>query len=232
MVMLKIKKAINPIVIWVLALGIVTVLAGCSQTKKHEEVAQQKADQAGLTAVGQSHFDGTFIAPGSNFSQYKKLLVERLDLEKVEIIQPPKTGMSSAPWALTEEDKRFYQERYTEALINNLIADGAYATAVDPAADVLTIKARVVQIAPAAVKDDINSRQGIMKVYTEGSGSVTLEVALHDSITGKLLGIITDKRDLGRIWEENNRVTNNQQVRLAFNSWLRKLRSELEAISK
>lgn len=222
----------NSIIKTLLVIIAVVAVAGCSMTKKHEQAAQEKADKAGLTAVSESRFDGTFIAPGSNFAQYKKLLVERLDLDNVEIIQPPQAGMSSVPWSLTEQDKRFYQERYTEAFINHLIADGAYATALDPAADVLTIKARVLQIAPLTAKDDVKSRQNIMKVYTEGSGSMTLEISLHDSVSGKLLGIITDKRDLGRLWEENNRVTNNQQVRLAFNAWLHKLRVELENISK
>lgn len=210
---------------------VLLTLASCSTPKKHEKIAQEKADEAGLTATDKSHFDGTFIAPGTPFAHYKRLLVERLNLESVDVIQPTSRGTGKS-WAFSEDDKRFYQERYTEALINNLIADGAYETAFDPAVDVLTVKARVVQIAPLAPKDDINSRQGIMKVYTEGSGSMTLEIALHDSVSGKLLGIITDKRDLGNMWGENNRVTNNQQVRLAFNAWLRKFRSELEVLSK
>jgi hypothetical protein len=46
-----------------------------------------------------------------------------------------------------------------------------------------------------------------------------------------VLAIITDRRDLGRIWEENNRVTNNIQIRLAFNQWLRNLRTELDRLS-
>lgn len=223
---------VNSMIKTLLVIIALATVAGCSMTKKHEQAAQEKAGQAGLAAVSESRFDGTFIAPGTNFAQYKKLLVERLDLDNVDIIQPPKIGMSSELWSLTEQDKRFYQERYTEAFINHLIADGSYATALDPAADVLTIKARVLQIAPSTAKDDLKSRQNIMKVYTEGSGTMTLEISLHDSTTGKLLGIITDQRDLGRLWEENNRVTNNQQVRLAFNAWLHKLRVELENISK
>jgi hypothetical protein len=71
-----------------------------------------------------------------------------------------------------------------------------------------------------------------MKVYSEGMGTMTIEMSLYDSVSGKALGIITDQRDLGRIWEENNRVTNNIQVRLAFDNWLGKLRSELDTLSK
>jgi hypothetical protein len=37
---------------------------------------------------------------------------------------------------------------------------------------------------------------------------------------------------LGRIWEENNRASNNVQIRLAFNHWLRNLRTELDKVSE
>lgn len=217
---------------WVIGLT-ASLLAGCNLVKPHEKAAQEKADQAGLNAVAETRFDGTFVAPGTDFSKYKKILVEQLDMNNIDIVQPSGKGnLRETPWALSDADKRFYQTQYTEAVINNLIADGAFTTVLDPAADALTIKARILQIAPLAPKDDIKSRPGIMKVYTEGSGTMTLEIALHDSASGKLLGIITDKRDLGNIWEENNRVTHNQQVRIAFNGWLRKLRSELEGLSK
>jgi len=216
-----------------LILVALTCMASCNSMKKHEKAAAEKAQQAGLSSVVDSRFDGTFVAPGTDFSKYKKILVEQLDMNSVEIVQPSSVGsVHGSAWMLNDADKRYYQTQYTEAVINNLIADGAYITALDPAADTLTIKARVLQIAPLAPKDDIKNRPSIMKVYTEGAGTMTLEIALHDSTSGQLLGIITDKRDLGRIWEENNRVTNNQQVRIAFNAWLHKLRSELKGLSQ
>jgi hypothetical protein len=209
-----------------------SVLTACSITKPHEKAAQQQAQAAGLGAVDASRFDGTFVAPGTNFSQYKKLLVEQLDMDTIEIIQPSSATNQNRPWALSEQDKNYYQERYTQALISNLIADGRYTTAMGSAADVLRIKTRIVQIAPLATKDDSKGRPGIVKVYSEGSGTMTIEMSLYDSMSGKLVGIITDKRDLGKIWEENNRASNNRQVRVAFDAWLRKLRQELLQLSE
>jgi hypothetical protein len=217
-----------------LVLGLMTsVVASCSMTKPHEKAAQEKAQAQGMSAVYNSRFDGTFIAPGVDFSKYKKIMVEQLDMESVEIIQPSSTPLArKTPWVLKPKDKAYYQERYTEALINNLIADGTFTTAANAGDDVLTVKSRILQIAPLASKDDSDGRPGIMKVYSEGMGTMTIEMSLYDSVSGKALGIITDQRDLGRIWEENNRVTNNIQVRLAFDNWLGKLRSELDTLSK
>jgi hypothetical protein len=115
--------------------------------------------------------------------------------------------------------------------MNNLIADGTYATAMQAGSDVLTVSAKVLEIAPLGTKDDMKGRPTNVKVYSEGMGTMTLEISLYDSLSGKPLAIITDQRDLGRVWEENNRVTNNIQVRLAFNQWLRNLRTELDKAS-
>lgn len=208
------------------------LIVGCSTTKKHEQEAQVKADKAGLTPLEQTHFDGTFIAPGVQFAKYKKLFVEQLDLSDVKVRkQYSDNKFDDTPWELSADDRSYYQERYTEALMTNLIADGTYATAMQPAADVISVVAKVVEIAPLASKDDLKGRPTDMKVYSEGMGTMTLEISLYDSLTGKPLAIITDQRDLGRIWEENNRSSNNIQVRQAFNQWLANLRKELDKAS-
>ncbi len=223
------KHTASKFVILALAASLV---AGCSITKKHEKDAQIKADKAGLTAVEKTRFDGTFIAPGAQFSQYKKLFVEQLNLSEVKIRKQSSSNLNNdTPWELNDADRRFYQERYTEALMNNLIADGTYATAMQAGPDVLTVSAKVVEIAPLGSKDDLKGRPTNVKVYSEGMGTMTLEISLYDSVSGKPLAIITDQRDLGHIWEENNRVSNNVQVRLAFNQWLSNLRKELDKAS-
>lgn len=210
-----------------------SLATGCSITKKHEKEAQLKADKEGLSMVKDSKFDGTFVAPNAQFAQYKKLFVEQLDMADVKIRkQSGNNFVNDTPWELNDRDRRYYQERYTEALMNNLIVDGRYSTAMQAATDVMTVRARVLEIAPLGSKDDSKGRPTNMKVYSEGMGTMTLEISLYDSVSGKVLGIITDQRDLGKMWEENNRVTNNVQVRLAFDAWLKKLRSELDRLSQ
>lgn len=215
--------------LWLLAA--LLSLGGCS-TAKHKVAAQEKASQQGLEALAAPRFDGTFVAPGVEFSQYRQLLVEPLDLEEVNIIQPNSRDFTkNTPWTLKPNDKAYYQERYTEALIKNLVDDGTYITSAQPAANALLLRARILQIAPLASKDDAEGRPGMMKVYSEGMGTMTIEMSLYDSLTGKAVAIITDQRQLGRIWEENNRMTNNIQVRMAFDAWLRKLRTELDGLA-
>ncbi len=223
------KRVLSKVMFVALATGLI---AGCATTKKHEQAAQVKADKAGLTVVEKTRFDGTFIAQGAQFSQYKKLFVEQLDMSDVKIRkQSTNNRINDTPWELNDEDRRYYSERYTEALMSNLIADGTYATAMQAGPDVLTVTAKVLEIAPLGSKDDLKGRPTNVKVYSEGMGTMTMEITLYDSVSGKPLAIITDQRDLGRMWQENNRVTNNVQVRLAFNQWLGNLRKELDKAS-
>lgn len=227
--MKTIMKRVSTFVLFALT---ASLIAGCSMTKKHEQEAQVKADKAGLTAVEKTRFDGTFIAPGAKFSQYKKLFIEQLDMSDVIIRKPSSTRISEdTPWELNDNDRRYYQEKYTEALMDHMLADNVYTTTMQVGPDVLTVSAKVLEIAPLASKDDMKGRPTSMKVYSEGMGTMTLEISLFDSVSGKPLAIITDQRDLGRIWEENNRSTNNVQVRLAFDQWLRNLRKELDKAS-
>lgn len=208
-----------------------SIVVGCSSAKPFERDAALKAQTAGLAAVVDTRFDGTFVAPDARFGQYKQLLVEQLDLSDVHIHRGSSDKINQTPWVLSDADRRYYQERYSEALMANLIADGRFATALQVGEDVLVIKAKVLEIAPLASKDDSQGRPTISKVYSEGMGTMTLELTLVDSVSGNLLAIITDRRNLGRVWEENNRVTNNVQIRLAFNQWLRTLRTELDRLS-
>ncbi len=208
------------------------LVAACGVNKPHEKAAMEKAQAEGMTAIAKPSFDGTFVAPDVDFAKYKQLIVEDLDLDNVEIIKPSSANLTvDTPWELNDKDKAYYRERYTQALIKNLVADGTYATTGSAADNALIVRAKVLQIAPLASKDDMQGRPHIMQVYSEGMGTMTLEITLYDSLTGKAVGIITDKRDLGRIWEENNRVTNNIQIKLAFDIWLRKLRTELDKLA-
>lgn len=71
-----------------------------------------------------------------------------------------------------------------------------------------------------------------MDVYSEGFGRMTIGFELYDSVSNKLIAVSSDDHELGTIWEKNNRVQNNIQIKLAFDYWMRNLKRELEALGK
>ncbi len=204
----------------------------CNFTKPHEKVAQEQAQHAGLSADAKSHFDATFISPAVNFAQYKKLKVDDLDLTQAKIIKPDTQAIGQDLWELNDEDKHYYQAKYSAAVQKSLFDSGLYLTATDVGVDTLRLKAKITQIAPHASKDDFKGRPNLMKVYSEGFGRMTVVFEIYDSVSDKLVATATDEHDLGSIWEENNRAQNNLQIRLAFDFWLNNLGKELAETAK
>ena len=216
-----------------LAVCIALSLTACGIVKPSEKAAAEKANQHGLSVVTKPRFDTTFIASTMRFEQYKKIKIDNLDLSNVKIIEPSTASrIFDKPWELTDDDKRYYQERFAQSAKKSLIDSGLYTASKDVAKDTLLLTAKVIQIAPLAPKDDFNNRPNLMDVYSEGFGRMTVSFEVYDSETNKLLLTATDERDLGKIWEKNNRAQNKTQVRLAFDYWLNNLKVELEHAAK
>lgn len=208
-------------------------LSACGSIKPHEKVAQSQAQQAGLVAVHKPQFDVAFVAPNTNLSQYKKIIVSDLDLSSVKIIKPSSLHTFDEPWELNDGDKQYYQKKYADSVQKYLVSDGNFSATSASAADALVLKTKIVEIAPLASKDDSKGRPNLMDVYSEGFGRMTIVFELYDSTTNKLVALASDEHDLGNIWEKNTRVQNNIQVKLAFDFWLRNLKEELaEAVKK
>ncbi|MES2673149.1 MAG: DUF3313 family protein [Pseudomonadota bacterium] len=211
---------------------IVISCSACHFIKPHEKVVQAQAEQAGLSPDTKTHFDVTFISSAVDFSQYKKLKADNLDLTQVKIINPSAQNTFQEPWQLNDDDRAYYQAKYLVAVQKSLFNSGLYISTTEAGADTLVLKARITQIAPHASKDDLNGRPNFMKVYSEGFGRMTVVFEIQDSVSGKLVAMAADEHDLGSIWEENNRAQNNMQIRLAFDFWLNNLRKELTEAAK
>ncbi|GGY66322.1 hypothetical protein GCM10011613_07810 [Cellvibrio zantedeschiae] len=211
---------------------LVVSLSACGYLKSHEKATQSEALQAGLVAVPKPHFDASYAAPNTSFGKYKKIILSDLDLSKTKIFKPSSTRSFDEPWELNDEDKKYYQKKYESSAQRYLFDDGAYSVATQPAADTLLLKAKIVDISPLASKDDSKGRPNLMDVYSEGFGRMTIAFELYDSVSNKLVVTTSDEHDLGTIWEKNNRVQNNFQIKLAFDFWMRSLKEELESLSK
>ena len=218
------------LLIFILSLSVIA----CSVTRPHEKLAQDQAAQANLVAVAKPHFDASFISPTTVFSHYKKIIINDIDLSQTVIIQPSSKNAFDAPWVLSDDDKQFYQARFSESAKRNLLDSGLFTLAAngDANSDTLVLKTKITDIAPHASKDDFKSRPNLMDVYSEGFGRMTIVFELYDATTNQLIMIATDEHDLGTMWELNNKVQNNLRIRLAFDFWLSKLKRELNAAAK
>lgn len=183
--------------------------------------------------------EGFFVAPGINFAHYNQVIITDLKLDNIRIEQPASNAKQAkqnsaktlSGLVLSADDKQFYRSQYVAAVINNLIADGAYATSIDTGNQVLLLRAAIVKIIPPVTQVESTSRQDI-QAYAEKLGAVTITIELFDSQTQQLLATLTDTRELGSFLQNDNRLTYNNQVQLAFDYWLGYIRLELNELSQ
>lgn len=212
--------------LWIICALAITQLGlyGCSNTSVPSTSVAAMND-----SVKNELIEGFFVAPGVNFAHYNKVIVTDLTLDDIAI-QLSKTTKEQPPITLSAEDKQFYRSQYVAAVINNLIADGAYTTSIDVGHDVLLLRAAIVNMSPPAPKAKSHSLSDI-QAYAEKLSAVTIAIEIYDSQTQQLLATLTDTRQLGNVWEEGNRLSHNNQVQLAFDYWLGYVRVELNELS-
>lgn len=213
----------------VAGLSFLALLAACAS----EPVVQSGEDaemMGNLAKVDHSRADLAYLDPNADFSKYNKILLAPLGLDNVEIIQPDDSigSRSRGDWELTEEDKAKLQESFHEAMVKQLEEKGGYVITDQAGEDVLLVSAMITAIAPSAAKYQ-DQMPGRSTTFTESAGYMAIAVALADSRSEEVLGIIKDTREAGgQMWGQNNSVTNTADVRRLFNSWAMQIRAGLD----
>lgn len=216
------------------SVAMLSLVAACSSTPEVQTGDGAEVIGDNLHRVDNSKADVAYIDPDANFSKYTKVMIRPLGVNKIEVIQPSKTGtsMSRRDWELTDADKQMLQDTFHSAMLKNLQDKGDFPMVDEPGDDVLEIGAMITAIAPSAAKDDGRSRaMGRSYVITDGSGAIAVAVAFGDSETGEVLALIKDSRSSSSHWGLNNSVTNKADVQRMFSSWAMQINSSLVEVS-
>jgi hypothetical protein len=207
---------------WVMFAGLFLLQACATGTATKSDADSRAAAPAAEQASEAP--EGFFVVPDVNFSRYARLLLADLNLEQIVI------AGSTQPLVLTPEDKRFYRELYTAAVVDHLIADGTYATALDAEQDVLFVKAAITRVASPDLTQTAPAAPA-MDAYLQSTSRITLALEMYDSLDEQVLATFTDTWDLGRSWDDNNHQIRVMQMRRAFDYWLAYVRQELDILS-
>lgn len=216
------------------SVAMLSLVAACSSTPEVQTGDGAEVIGDNLHRVDNSKADVAYIDPDADFGKYTKVMIRPLGVNKIEVIQPSKTGtsMSRRDWELTDADKQMLQDTFHSAMLKNLQDKGDFPLVNEPGDDVLEIGAMITAIAPSAAKDDGRSRaMGRSYVITDGSGAIAVAVAFGDSETGEVLALIKDSRSSSSHWGLNNSVTNKADVQRMFNSWAMQINSSLVEVS-
>ncbi len=209
------------IAVFIVLLLLFTV--GCTAQPKHELALEVTAKEHQLTEPFGDKFDSAYKRLGINFSEFKALHIAPLDLSRVTIFEQNRSNSSPKlrPWTLTEKDKQYYKLKYEKAAIVHLVDSTLFTLSPNVAESELSLQAAITEIFPVSTK--IEQQVGRMKTYSEGFGSMTIELKLFNAKTNELLAIVSDRRDLGNLWERNSRSRDYLHVRNGLNTWLKRL---------
>jgi hypothetical protein len=211
------------------------ILSGCAGDPTIQTGDDAQTMMGTLNKVDNARADLAYVDPNADYSRYRKVYIQPLDLDNVEIIQPSAGSMLNRynkEWELSDSDKQTLQEAFRASMVKELTAGGAYALADGPGDDVINVSAMITSIAPSGPKDDQTSRTtGRSRVYSEGAGGMSIAVMLTDGDSGEVLAIIKDTRNSNNsTWGINNSVTNMAEVRRNFSTWARRMHDGLLAL--
>jgi hypothetical protein len=158
-----------------------------------------------------------------------KVYVAELDLSGLEIEEPDAWRTArERNFELTSREHTGLQDMYNKAVRKALKALEGYEVVGTPTADAVEIRAELVEIDPIAPKDDLAHRSS-RKYVSKGAGSMTIAFAV--SVDGQVIMRAVDRRQVGHVWQKNDRFNNLKEVRRVMKSWAKTLARELPATS-
>jgi len=176
----------------------------------------------GLIEIKPKRFDVAFLLPGADFSKYKKLMIDPVEVAfKKDWAENYNREAATLSQRLSQEDvekiAKAAREEFTE-VFSEAYQKAGLEIATAPASDVLRLRPGVIDLYIVA-PDTMSS--GRSRTYTMEAGQATLFVELRDSTTGALLGRGLDRRatrNSGRA-QISNSVTNLSDFRALFKQW-------------
>jgi hypothetical protein len=188
------------------------VTAGCGYTRVAEEVT---AD--GLTRVPSRAAGGVYRDLTHDFTPFKRLILEPPTIEFAAAWREAHREVSdSEVLRIRGEAVKLFREEFTRELVDR----GSYEFADAPAADVILVTPRVVDLdipAPEA------SNEVGVKSFTAGPVKMQVIGELRDSASNALLGRIIIFEGQSRYGNHElrlaNRASNAHEMRLGFSKW-------------
>jgi hypothetical protein len=151
-------------------------------------VAQVAADAPddGLVRVPSSREAAVFRSPDVAFTQYKRLMFDRVS---VSFVAGWTRNHRKVTEAITERVRSRAAKGFEDELMSELVKRGRYALAEAPAPDVLRVKARIADF------DQTDPTAGTVpgeRSYARTAGKMTLIVEFYDAASGVLVGRVVD----------------------------------------
>jgi hypothetical protein len=161
--------------------------------------------------------------PDLDISRYNAVMIDTLGVADARIIPPPWVeGKDRNPkkWQLNSKDIQWLKDNYRAAMKEQIEAVGGYAVVSEPRPEALIVDVKIVSLTPYAQRDE--------DVITRGTGEMTIQAELRDSMTRELLAIYEGDQDVGSEYQQNARINKEHNVNALFAAWGEKLRRMMD----
>jgi len=184
----------------------------------------------GLVRVNSKQIDHLYKLPEANFSGYKRVRLDPIEVEFDKNWKPNESERSPSR-RLTNSDlekiKKTLAEEFRKVFTEELTKNG-YPVVDQDDDDVLRVSAAIANLYITAPE---KMSAGRSRTYTTNAGHMTLVAELRDSVTGKLMARAVDSvqaRDTGTFMITTS-VSNLASARTALSKWARVLREGMDA---
>ena len=202
-------------------------LVACSTTGSG--VALPDTTEEGLKKVNVKGIDAAYVRPGSSLGNYKRILLDPVQVSFSKDWKPDKTG-SYLP--LSQEDRERIRKDLADLFITTateVLEKGGYPVVTESAPDVLRITA---ELADVYINAPDTMSAGRSYSFVMSAGHMTLVAELRDSETGQIMARVFDQREArnDHYLQLSTSVSNSAEAREAVRMWANVLLGRLNAV--
>jgi len=183
----------------------------------------------GLHSIKGGTADAAWARPGTDISQYSKIMLQGVGIEYRPGGEAGRTYHARAeggPFEVTARQREEFEIVMKEAFLEELAKSDKFELVAEAGPDVLLIIGALIDVVSHVPPEPI----GMADIYLTRVGEATLVLEIRDSITEAVLVRAVDRRAAERFGEfmESNRINNRAEVRRLARTWARLLRMRLE----
>ena len=204
-------------------LAMAVLLSGCATTNPPDTT------EDGLVRTSVKGIDHAYVRPGSSLAQYRRVLIDPVQVAFSKDWDPEQTGSRMKLSAEEREKIRSDLANLFMKTFKEELEKGGYPVVDTPAPDVLRVTPQLEDVYINA--PDVKA-PGRTRTYVMNAGRMSLLADLRDAETGAILARVADEREARDEFflELATSVSNSAEARRLIAEWARILRSRLDTV--
>lgn len=192
--------------------------------------AQEAVGWDGLVEVRTPRFEAGFVAPGADFRDYRKVMLDKPEVafqrNWQRDVNASRRGSRRVTDQQAEQILATARSNFTD-IFAEAFANAGFQVVEAPGPDVLRISPAVLDL---VINAPDTMAPGRSRSFTANAGEATLVMEVRDSETNALMARVLDRRETRQMAGRANSVTNLADFRALARTWAASTVRGLEAL--